>query len=87
MTEISTKNIKWIKHTVRIPITDTIEVERIDYYEEVPALTCIIGAYYDLDTNECLGNTVTRRKYLIRDGVELDEPVILPKVYWKGPKE
>lgn len=87
MTEISTQNIRWIKHTTRIKIAENIEVERIDYYDEVPALSCITGAYYDLDTNECLGTVVARRKYLIRDGVVLKEPIILPRLGWKGPNE
>lgn len=87
MTEINTQNIRWIKHTTRIKIAENIEIERIDYYDEVPALSCITGAYYDLDTNECLGNVVARRKYLIRDGVVLKEPIILPRLGWKEPNE
>lgn len=78
---ISTENFTGTPHRIKIEVLPNIFVEKVDYLEEKEAVSCDYGAFYDVETNQPLGKSVTRRKYFILDGKDLKTPIIKPQIY------
>lgn len=74
---------RWEKHTTKLVIKENIFVEKVEYIEESSPVTCKKGFFYDTETGNNLGKSVTRRIYFIVDGLELDQPKLIPTIEWR----
>ena len=78
---ISTEDFIGAPHRIKIEVLPNIFVEKVDYLEEKEPMSCDYGTFYDVETDQPLGKSVTRRKYFILDGKDLKTPIIKPQIY------
>jgi hypothetical protein len=73
----------WIKYMIKLPLKENIFIEKVEYIKEAQPITCKKGFFYDTESGTNLGKSVTRCIYFIVNGVELEQPKLIPNIEWR----